>query len=122
RRVSPAIEAGAPGGFYSASSDPNQPSVIFLNLRLVEENTLWRTPTLLHHEGIPCHHFQASVMKASGGMSAFRRAVRFSAWTEGWALYAEQLAAEIGAYDSDPFGRIGYLQGQLFRACRVVVD
>ncbi len=122
RRVSPAIEAGAPGGFYSASSDPNQPSVIFLNLRLVEENTLWRTPTLLHHEGIPGHHFQASVMKASGGMSAFRRAVRFSAWTEGWALYAEQLAAEIGAYDSDPFGRIGYLQGQLFRACRVVVD
>lgn len=122
RRVSPAIEAGAPGGFYSASSDPAQPSVIFLNLRLVEENTLWRTPTLLHHEGIPGHHFQASVMSASRGISAFRRAVRFSAWTEGWALYAEQLAAEIGAYENDPFGRIGYLQGQLFRACRVVVD
>lgn len=122
RRVSPAIENGAPGGFYSASSDPAQPSVIFINLRSVEENALWRIPTLLHHEGIPGHHFQSSVLKAAGELSLFRRTVRFSAWTEGWALYAEQLADEIGAYDDDPFGRIGYLQGQLFRACRVVVD
>ncbi|ODU34443.1 DUF885 family protein [Sphingopyxis sp. SCN 67-31] len=122
RRVSPAIEKGAPGGFYSASSDPAQPSVIYINLRSVEENALWRIPTLLHHEGIPGHHFQASVLKEAGKLSLFRRTVRFSAWTEGWALYAEQLAAEIGAYDDDPTGRIGYLQGQLFRACRVVVD
>lgn len=122
RRVSPAIENGAPGGFYSASSDPNQPSVIFINLRSVEENALWRIPTLLHHEGIPGHHFQAGALRAAGELSLFRRTVRFSAWTEGWALYAEQLADEIGAYENDPFGRIGYLQGQLFRACRVVVD
>ena len=122
RRVAPAIQNGAPGGFYSASNDPSQPSVIFINLRSVEENALWRIPTLLHHEGIPGHHFQSSVLKASGELSLFRRTVRFSAWTEGWALYAEQLADEIGAYADDPFGRIGYLQGQLFRACRVVVD
>ena len=122
RRVSPAIENGAPGGFYSASSDPDQPSVIYINLRSVEENALWRIPTLLHHEGIPGHHFQASVLKEASDLSLFRRTVRFSAWTEGWALYAEQLADEIGAYDDDPVGRIGYLQGQLFRACRVVVD
>lgn len=122
RRVSPAIEHGAPGGFYSASRSPDHPSVIFINLRSVEENALWRIPTLLHHEGIPGHHFQASVLKSADGLSMFRRTVRFSAWTEGWALYAEQLADEIGAYEDDPFGRIGYLQGQLFRACRVVVD
>lgn len=121
-RVNPAIENGAPGGFYSASSDPSQPSVIFINLRSVEENALWRIPTLLHHEGIPGHHFQASVLRAAGELSLFRRTVRFSAWTEGWALYAEQLADEIGAYETDPIGRIGYLQGALFRACRVVVD
>ncbi len=121
RRVSPAIEDGAPGGFYSASTDPDYPSVIFINLRLIEENTLWRIPTLLHHEGLPGHHFQASVLNAVE-LSLFRRTVRFSAWTEGWALYAEQLADEIGAYEDDPFGRIGYLQAQLFRACRVVVD
>jgi uncharacterized protein (DUF885 family) len=122
QRVSPAIQDGAPGAFYSASSDPAQPSIIYLNLRSVAENALWRIPTLLHHEGIPGHHFQDSVLRDAGGLSLFRRTVRFSAWTEGWALYAEQLADEIGAYEGDPIGRIGYLQGQLFRACRVVVD
>ena len=122
QRVSPAIQDGAPGGFYSASSDPAQPSIIYINLRSVAENALWRIPTLLHHEGIPGHHFQDSVLREAGGLSLFRRTVRFSAWTEGWALYAEQLADEIGAYEGDPVGRIGYLQGQLFRACRVVVD
>lgn len=122
QRVSPAIQDGAPGAFYSASSDPAQPSIIYLNLRSVAENALWRIPTLLHHEGIPGHHFQDSVLRDAGGLSLFRRTVRFSAWTEGWALYAEQLADEIGAYEGDPVGRIGYLQGQLFRACRVVVD
>ncbi len=122
QRVSPAIQDGAPGGFYSASSDPAQPSIIYINLRSVAENALWRIPTLLHHEGIPGHHFQDSVLREAGGLSLFRRTVRFSAWTEGWALYAEQLADEMGAYEGDPVGRIGYLQGQLFRACRVVVD
>ncbi|MDZ4048084.1 MAG: DUF885 domain-containing protein [Pseudoxanthomonas sp.] len=122
QRISPAIQDGAPGAFYSASSDPAQTSTIFLNLRSVAENALWRIPTLLHHEGIPGHHFQDSVLSEAGGLSLFRRTVRFSAWTEGWALYAEQLADEMGAFESDPFGRIGYLQGQLFRACRVVVD
>lgn len=122
QRVSPAIQDGAPGAFYSASSDPAQTSIIYLNLRSVAENALWRIPTLLHHEGIPGHHFQDSVLRDAGGLSLFRRTVRFSAWTEGWALYAEQLADEIGAYEGDPIGRIGYLQGQLFRACRVVVD
>ncbi|MEO8367143.1 MAG: DUF885 domain-containing protein [Pseudoxanthomonas sp.] len=122
QRVSPAIQDGAPGAFYSASSDPAEPSIIYINLRSVAENALWRIPTLLHHEGIPGHHFQDSVLREAGGLSLFRRTVRFSAWTEGWALYAEQLADEIGAYEGDPVGRIGYLQGQLFRACRVVVD
>ncbi|MDG2521888.1 DUF885 family protein [Caulobacter segnis] len=122
RRVPPAIENGSPGASYSGSDDPARLPAITINLRSVKENALWRLPTLLHHEGVPGHHFQASVLKRAGALSDFRRTVRFSAWTEGWALYAEQLADEIGAYDDNPVGRIGYLQGQLFRACRVVID
>ncbi len=122
RRVPPAIENGAPGASYSGSDDPARLPAITINLRSVKENALWRLPTLLHHEGVPGHHFQASVLKRAGALSEFRRTVRFSAWTEGWALYAEQLADEIGAYDDNPVARIGYMQGQLFRACRVVID
>ncbi len=122
RRVPPAIENGAPGASYAGSDDPARLPAITINLRSVQENALWRLPTLLHHEGVPGHHFQASVLKRAGALSDFRRTVRFSAWTEGWALYAEQLADEIGAYEDNPIARIGYLQGQLFRACRVVID
>ncbi|WP_369059820.1 DUF885 family protein [Caulobacter sp. 73W] len=121
-RVPVAIENGAPGASYSGSDDPARKPSVTINLRSTAENALWRLPTLLHHEGVPGHHFQASVLRRAGSLSPFRRTVRFSAWTEGWALYAEQLADEIGAYEDNPPGRIGYLQGQLFRACRVVVD
>lgn len=114
-RMSTAIEAGSPGAFYSGSA-------IALNLRNPGEHPLWRLPTLVHHEGVPGHHFQASVLDGAGNLSLFRRLVRFSAYTEGWALYAEQVAGEIGVYADDPFGRIGELQSQLFRAARIVVD
>jgi uncharacterized protein (DUF885 family) len=77
---------------------------------------------LTHHEGIPGHHFQSAVLNAAGGVSLFRRLVRFSAYTEGWALYAERLADELGVYENDPVGRIGLLQSELFRAARIVVD
>ena len=83
---------------------------------------LWRLPTLAHHEGIPGHHFQYSVLRAAGDLSLFRRLVRFSAYTEGWALYAERVADELGVYQDDPAGRIGMLQSELFRAARIVVD
>jgi uncharacterized protein (DUF885 family) len=83
---------------------------------------LWRLPTLAHHEGIPGHHFQYSVLRAAGDLSLFRRLVRFSAYTEGWALYSERVADELGVYQDDPAGRIGLLQSELFRAARIVVD
>jgi uncharacterized protein (DUF885 family) len=83
---------------------------------------LWRLPTLAHHEGIPGHHFQASVLRAAGALPLFRRLVRFSSYTEGWALYAERVADELGVYRDNAAGRIGLLQSELFRAARIVVD
>jgi uncharacterized protein (DUF885 family) len=121
RRIPEAVENGAPGAFYDPGS-AGQPGIFSLNLRSPAEQPTWRLPTLAHHEGIPGHHFQYSALASAAELSPFRRIVRFSAYTEGWALYAEQVADELGCYEKDPVGRIGYLQSMLFRAGRVVVD
>ncbi len=120
-RIPVAIENGAPGAFYSDGVG-GQPGTFSLNLKSPAELPLWRLPTLTHHEGIPGHHFQYSVLRAAGELSLFRRLVRFSAYTEGWALYAERVADELGIYEKNPAGRIGLLQSELFRAARIVVD
>jgi uncharacterized protein (DUF885 family) len=120
-RVPIAIENGAPGAYYSDGVG-GAPGVYMLNLKSPSELPLWRLPTLTYHEGIPGHHFQSAVLNAAGGVSLFRRLVRFSAYTEGWALYAERLADELGAYENDSVGRVGLLQSELFRAARIVVD
>ncbi|KAB7648264.1 DUF885 domain-containing protein [Polymorphobacter fuscus] len=118
RRMPIGMEAGSPGAFYNGGT----PATFSINLRATADQPLWRLPTLAHHEGIPGHHFQASALDSAGALPPFRRLVRFSAYTEGWALYAEQLADEMGCYSDDPVGRIGYLQSMLFRAARIVVD
>lgn len=121
RRIPPAIEAGAPGAFYSAASS-GQPGVYSLNLKNPGEHATWRLPTLTHHEAVPGHHFQHSVLSHAPELPLFRKIVRFSSYTEGWALYAQQVADELGIFEQDPIGRIGYLQSELFRAARIVVD
>lgn len=121
KRIPPAIESGAPGAFYN-NGVGDQPGTFSLNLKTPGELPLWRLPTLAHHEAIPGHHFQFSVLKSAGQLSLFRRLVRFSAYTEGWALYAERVADELGVYEDNPAGRIGLLQSELFRAARIVVD
>jgi uncharacterized protein (DUF885 family) len=121
RRIPQTIESGAPGAFYSEGA-PGQPGVFSLNLKRPGEHSTWRLPTLAHHEGVPGHHFQYSVLAHAPAMPQFRKMVQFSAYTEGWALYAQQVADELGIYEDDPFGRIGYLQSELFRAARIVVD
>jgi uncharacterized protein (DUF885 family) len=121
RRIPPTIESGAPGAFYSDGGG-GAAATFSLNLKSPAEMALWRLPTLAHHEGIPGHHFQYSVLRAAGDLSLFRRLVRFSAYTEGWALYSERVADELGVYQDDPAGRIGLLQSELFRAARIVVD
>jgi uncharacterized protein (DUF885 family) len=94
RRIAPAIESGAPGAYYSEGA-AGAAATFSLNLKAPVEMPLWRLPTLAHHEGIPGHHFQYSVLRAAGELSLFRRLVRFSAYTEGWALYAERVADEL---------------------------
>jgi uncharacterized protein (DUF885 family) len=120
RRMSEAIEAGSPGAFYQ-SGGAGGTGVFVLNLGRPGDLATWRLPTLAHHEGVPGHHFQFGVARHQD-LPLFRRLPQFSAYTEGWALYAEQVADEIGCYRDDPFGRIGYLQSELFRAGRIVVD
>jgi len=121
RRMAVAVEQGSPGAFYQEGA-AGQPNAFVMNLARPADLPTWRLPTLAHHEGVPGHHFQYGYMRRAGALPLFRRILQFSAYTEGWALYAEQVADEIGAYENDPFGRIGYLQSELFRAARIVVD
>ncbi len=123
RRVPPAIEAGAPGGYYQgASLDGSRPGAYYINLRDTADWPKHALPTLTYHEAEPGHHFQISIAREAGELPIYRRVGGFSAYNEGWALYAERVADELGAYRSDPFGRIGFLQSYLFRAVRLVVD
>lgn len=122
RRVPSYIEAGAPGGYYNAPSmDGKRPGAYYINLRNTAENPTWTLPTLTYHEAIPGHHLQIA-MQQEAPLPLIRQFGGFNAYVEGWALYAEQLAFEMGMYDKDPFGEVGYLQSALFRACRLVVD
>ena len=95
--------------------------MFYANLRSVEEIPKFGMRTLAYHEAVPGHHFQMALAQEMRGVPFFRRVIPFTAYTEGWALYAEQVAAENGFQD-DPYDRLGYLTGQLFRACRLVVD
>ena len=120
KRVPPAIEAGAPGGYAAAGSiDGKVPGQYYINLRDTAEWPRFTLPTLTYHEGIPGHIWQGEY---ANRMPLIRSMLAFNAYSEGWALYAEQLADELGVYDDDPMGQLGYLQSSSFRACRLVVD
>ena len=123
RRVPPAIEAGAPGGYYqSPTLDGSRPGAYYINLRDTAEWPKFTLPTLTYHEANPGHHLQVTLQLEAQGLPLLRRITGFGAYSEGWALYSEQLADEIGMYQGDPFGQVGYLQSLLFRATRLVVD
>jgi len=123
RRVPVEIEVGAPGGYYQgASLDGSRPGAYYINLRDTHERPNLGLPTLTFHEASPGHHFQVSIAREAGTLPLYRRTGGFSAYSEGWALYAERVADELGVYENDPWGRIGYLQSYLFRAVRLVVD
>ena len=120
KRVPPAIEAGAPGGYAAAGSiDGKVPGQYYINLRDTAEWPKFSLPTLCYHEGIPGHVWQGDY---ANRMPLIRSMLAFNAYSEGWALYAEQLADELGVYADDPLGELGYLQSMGFRACRLVVD
>ncbi|MGH8266954.1 MAG: DUF885 domain-containing protein [Steroidobacteraceae bacterium] len=124
RRVPEYTQAGAPGGYYQRPAlDGSRPGAFYINLRDTSERPRWALPTLVHHEAEPGHHFQLALVLEMPKLPLIRKAGGgFSANTEGWALYAEQLCDEMGLYDKDPLARLGLLQGLTFRAARCVVD
>ena len=122
KRVPKEIEAGQAGGYYNAPSlDGKVPGIYWINLRDTAEQPRWLLPTLSYHEAIPGHHLQLSIQREAK-MPLIRKVTYFSSYIEGWALYAEQLADEMGMYDGDPLGKIGQLHDAMFRAVRLVVD
>ena len=120
RRLPPEEEPGAPGAYGGAGSiDGSIPGKFWINLRTTELHTKFDLPDLTHHEAIPGHVWQGEY---ANKLPLIRTLLSFNAYSEGWALYAQQLADEFGVYDGFPAGRLGYLQGIAFRACRLVVD
>ena len=123
RRVPVSIQAGAPGGYYqNATLDGSRPGIYYINLRDTFDRPKFGLATLTHHEAVPGHHLQVMIALESEDIPLIRRRGGFSGYSEGWGLYSEQLADEIGMYAGDPLGQVGYLQSLLFRATRLVVD
>ena len=121
--VEKAIEAGAPGGYYNSPAlDGSRPGIYYINLRDTAEWPKLQLPTLTYHEAVPGHHHQIALAQERANTPLLMKVLGFSAYSEGWGLYAEQLADEIGMYENDPYGKIGYLQSLMFRATRLVVD
>lgn len=123
RRVPPEIEIGAPGGSAQAGTpDGSRPGIFFINLRDTAEWPRYTLPTLAYHEGAPGHLFEGALKYEDAELPLYRQASSVTAYGEGWGLYAEQVADELGLYDDDPLGKIGYLASYAFRASRLVVD
>ena len=120
RRLPPEEEPGAPGAYGGAGSiDGKIPGRFWINLRTTDLHSKYSLADLTFHEAIPGHIWQGEYTHQ---MPLIRQMLAFNAYSEGWALYAEQLADELGAYENDPVGKLGYLQSLAFRACRLVVD
>ncbi len=123
RRVPPQTEAGAASAFsQSPAIDGSRPGLVYFNLHDSAEWPKFCLSTTVFHEGLPGHQMEGGLALSNTRLPLIRKTGGFSGYGEGWALYAEQLADEMGMYDDDPLGRLGYLKFQLFRANRCVVD
>jgi uncharacterized protein (DUF885 family) len=123
RRVPPQTEAGAASAFSQGPAiDGSRPGLVYINLHDTAEWPRFSLATVIFHEGLPGHQLEGGLALSNPHLSLLRKTIGFPAYAEGWALYAEQLSDELGAYDADPLSRIGYLKFQLFRANRCVVD
>ena len=121
RSVPVDIQDGASNGYYNrASLDGKRPAIYWINLKSVGDWPKYSLPALTYHEGVPGHHLQGGTAQLSGELPLMLRNSYISSYGEGWALYAEQLADELGAYSG--IERAGYLQSFLFRASRLVID
>ncbi|HET7204279.1 MAG TPA: DUF885 domain-containing protein [Steroidobacteraceae bacterium] len=123
-RVPEYSQDSAPGGYYNPPAlDGSRPGRFYINQKDTADNPRWTLATLMIHEGAPGHHFQLSAQQLIEGVPVLRKVLPFSAYSEGWALYAERLAkTDMGMYASDPFGDLGRLQAEMYRAVRLVVD
>ena len=123
RRVPAATELGAASAFSQPPAlDGTRPGIVYFNLHDSAEWPRFTLSTTVFHEGLPGHQLEGGLALSNKNLPLIRKSIGFSGYAEGWALYAEQLADEIGMYDDDPVGRIGYLKMQMFRAGRCVVD
>ncbi|MET0336572.1 MAG: DUF885 family protein, partial [Caulobacter sp.] len=123
RRVPVNIQDGASNGYYQRPTlDGSRPGAFYINLKDSADWPKFSLATLTYHEASPGHHLQIGLQMENADVPLIRRTGGFSAFSEGWALYAEQLAYEMGVYKDDPNGELGYLQSFLFRAIRLVVD
>ena len=112
----------SPGAYYDqAALDGSRPGTFYANLYDVKATPKFGMQTLAYHEGIPGHHFQIGIAQELNDLPTFRRVIPFTAYVEGWALYAERLASELG-FEKDPYANLGRLRAELFRAVRLVVD
>ncbi|MEO7773705.1 MAG: DUF885 domain-containing protein [Steroidobacteraceae bacterium] len=123
QRVPEFREKTASGAYYMLPSlDGSRPGIFFANLRDMNEVPKFQMRTLAVHEGVPGHHMQIALAMEQQDVPTFRKALTFNAYAEGWALYAEWLAVELGLYEGDPWGNLGRLQAEMFRSVRLVVD
>jgi len=122
QRIPEFKEKTSPGAYYQIPAmDGSRPGVFYANLYDIKATPRYGMKTLAYHEGIPGHHYQLSIQQELEDMPFFRKLVPFTAYSEGWALYAERVAYEMGML-SDPYDNIGRLQAELFRGVRLVVD
>lgn len=122
RRVEPYREKSASGGSYSSGTpDGSRPGVFYANAYDIKARPIWAMESLFLHEAIPGHHFQISIQREAETLPDFRRFGGYTAFSEGWGLYAESLGKEMGVY-TDPYQYFGALNAELWRALRLVVD
>lgn len=123
RRIPIYEQDSAPGGYYTPPAiDGSRPGIYWINLKDTADWPKHTLKTLTYHEAVPGHHFQIALQLGITDLPMVRNLLFYSEFAEGWALYAEQLAAEMGMYTDDPLGDLGRLQSELFRAGRLVVD
>jgi uncharacterized protein (DUF885 family) len=123
RRVEPFREASASGGSYqSGTPDGSRPGIFYANAYEIKARGKWAMESLFLHEAIPGHHFQRMIQRENESLPKFRRfGGSYTAYTEGWGLYAESLGKELGVY-TDPYQYFGALNAELWRSIRLVVD
>jgi uncharacterized protein (DUF885 family) len=122
QRVPQFKEKTAPGAYADTGSlDGSRPGVFYVNLRDMRDIWKYQMRTLAYHEAVPGHQLQGVIAQRLTGVPTFRKILPFSAYDEGWAVYAERLGWEMG-FESDPLDNLGRLQAEMFRAVRLVVD